>query len=67
MDHWSQRVSINHAILEKKKGMAALSKMSLTNAVWRRSEGCVLLGVEGGITRNERVLDKEMDEAKEER
>lgn len=43
--------------------MATLSKMSLTNARCRSSEGCMLLGKVGGMTRIERVKDKEMDEA----
>lgn len=46
--------------------MATLSKMSVTNAQCRSSEGCMLLGEEGGMTRNERVEDKEMDEAGQE-
>lgn len=45
------------------KGMATLSKMSLTNARCKSSQGCVLLGEEGGITRHERVEDKEMDDS----
>lgn len=43
--------------------MATLSKMSLTNAQCGSSEGCMLLGEVGGMTRIERVKDKEMDEA----
>lgn len=45
------------------KGMATLTKMSVTNRQCKISEGCMLLGEEGVMTRNERVLHKEMDEA----
>lgn len=48
------------------KGMATLTKMSVTNAQCENAEGCVLLGEEGGLTRNERVEDKEMDGAGQE-
>lgn len=40
--------------------------MSVTNARCESSEGCVLLGEEGGMTGNERVEEKEMDEAGQE-
>lgn len=46
--------------------MATLPKMSVTNVQAESSEGCVLLGEEGGMTRNERVEDKEMDGAGQE-
>lgn len=46
--------------------MATLTKMSVTNAQCENAEGCVLLGEEGGLTRNERVEDKEMDGAGQE-
>ncbi len=42
------------------QGMATLTKMSLTNVHCESSEGCLLLGEEGGMTRNERVEDKEI-------
>lgn len=45
------------------KGAATRTKMSVTDAQCEGSEGCVLLGEEGGMTRNERAADKEMDEA----
>lgn len=49
-----------------RKGMATLPKMSVTNVQPEHSEGCVLLEEEGGMTRNERVEDKEMDGAGQE-
>lgn len=45
--------------------MATL-KMSVTNSYCGSSEGCPLLGEEGGMTRNDGVEDKEMDEAGQE-
>lgn len=57
MDHWPQRVSISQPVTP--------SKMSVTNAQGESSEHRVLLGEEGGMTRNERVEDKEMDEARQ--
>lgn len=48
------------------KGMATQTKMSVKNSYCGSSEGCLLLGEEGGMTRNERVEDKEMDEAGQE-
>lgn len=46
--------------------MATLTKMSVTNARCQGSEGCMLLGEEGGMTSSERVEDKEMDGAGQE-
>lgn len=46
--------------------MATLSKMSVTNAQCKNSEGCVLFREDGGMARNERVEDKKMDEAGQE-
>lgn len=48
------------------KGTATLTKMSVTNARCKSSEGCVLLDEEGGMTGSERVEDKEMDGAGQE-
>lgn len=43
--------------------MATLTKMSVINTYCWSSEGCVLLGREGGMTRDERVDDNEIDVA----
>lgn len=48
------------------KGIATLSKMSVTNAQCKSSEGCVLFREEGGMTRNERAEDKKIDEPRRE-
>lgn len=62
MYHRPQRVSINHTVWAEKV-WPLYPKMSVTNVQAESSEGCVLLGEEGGMTRNERVEDKEMDGA----
>lgn len=49
----------------ERKSTATLTKMSMTNVENKSSEGCMLLGEEGGMTNNERVEDKEIDGAQQ--